>query len=86
MADYRRKIQALAGLRVTTQSSQYSLVKKTETTNTVTPKYSVPSVNPVVHESKTDYTYVLSDLGRIAVLTVLAICAQLVLWYRLGRG
>lgn len=32
-----------------------------------------------------DYSYVLSDLRRISILTVLAICAQVVLWYVLRR-
>lgn len=44
-----------------------------------------PTVNLVYREPVTDYSYVLSDLRRIAILTALAICAQLVLWYKLGK-
>lgn len=50
-----------------------------------TVNYSAPTMNPVYHEPQTDYSYVLSDLRRIVLLTALAICAQLVLWYKLGR-
>ena len=32
--------------------------------------------------SKADYKFVVSDLIRILFLTALAICAQLVLWYK----
>ena len=48
-------------------------------------KTAVLSATSISHESKTDYSYVLSDLSRIAILTALAICAQLVLWYKLGK-
>lgn len=47
-----------------------------------TPKTFTPSAVP---SDRTDYSYVLTDLKRIAILTALAICAQVVLWYYVGR-
>lgn len=40
-------------------------------------------VNTPSQEVSLDYSYVLSDLRRITILSVLAICAQVVLWYGL---
>lgn len=66
LAEYRRKIAAI-----------------TPPTPTVTlPKYQVPKTfAPVTKVVTHDYSYVTSDLVRIGILTALAICAQLVLWY-----
>ena len=61
------------------------------------PEYSFKPnvVSPVVATSRsadkplsvmaTDYTYVKNDLLKTSILTVLAIGAQLVLWYVLNR-
>ena len=40
-------------------------------------------INSASLQAPNDYSYVASDLRRIAILSALAICAQLVLWYRL---
>ena len=70
MAEYRRKLSLVP-------DPQYKLPAQ----ETV-----ILTVNPVSREPTSDYSYVLSDLRRIAILTALAICAQLVLWYKLSRG
>ncbi len=66
LAEYRRKIAAITP----------------PTPTVVLPTYQAgaPPIVPV-RATNHDYSYVLSDLKRIAALTILAICAQLVLWY-----
>lgn len=47
------------------------------------------TVNSVEHKDQehlTGFEYLYSDLKRIVVLTALAFCAQIVLWYILNRG
>jgi len=84
LAEYHRKLQALNMSGVKAQGVEYKLPVEEKPIQKVV-NYPVPTMNPVYHEHQTDYSYVLSDLRRIALLAALAICAQLVLWYRLGR-
>ncbi|MCL4390516.1 MAG: hypothetical protein M1484_00120 [Patescibacteria group bacterium] len=67
MAQYHRKLQ---------QISYKIPEQKTPTVIVAVPSFQSPV------SSHSDYSYVLSDLKRIAILTALAICAQVVLWYR----
>lgn len=92
LAEYHRRLQALSGSGLRVQNSEYTIPEKPQEPATRVINYTIPTAGPALsagrqadHEPQTDYSYVLSDLKRIAFLTVLAICAQLVLWYRLGR-
>lgn len=79
LAEYHRKLQMLS-------VPQYKLPTEPKKTVAKISNYTVPAVSSVHPELQTDYSYVLSDLKRIALLAALAICAQLVLWYRLGSN
>ncbi len=65
LAEYHRKLYSLNGSQFTVRSNFPTK----------------PTVNLVYREPALDYSYVLNDLKRIAILTGLAICAQVVLWY-----
>lgn len=66
LAEYRRKLA--------------TLTPPTPVAPTVT--YQAPKVSVVpVKNGPTDYSYVTADLRRVVILTALAICAQVVLWY-----
>ena len=69
LAEYRRKLQAI-------QTPVYKVPEQ---------RVMAPTVNPVNREPIVDYSYVLFDLRRILLLTALAICAQVVLWYVLRK-
>ncbi len=85
LAEYHRKLQTLQGTENRGQGTEYHLPETSERASPKVVNYSFSTMNSIHREPVTDYSYVLSDLKRIAILTALAICAQLVLWYRLGR-
>jgi len=66
LAEYHRKLELLEPVK-------YNL-----------PGEKVTFTAPVQPEARvvSNYSYIVSDLVRILFLTALAICAQLVLWYR----
>lgn len=68
LAEYRRKLQSL---------NKPSLMPEPP------PKKVSYEVNTPSQQVNLDYSYVLSDLRRITILSALAICAQVVLWYGL---
>lgn len=96
----KTKKQKLVAERHRQQQIQFSLSQSKERitprppiTNPITinhapftlPKVSIPVQNFSSANVSSDYSYVISDLKRILTLTVLAFCAQVVLWYFLGR-
>ena len=82
MAEYHRRIETLNNSELTVHSSLYSLPKKQAE---ITVNTALPAGRQVHREPRTDYSYVPTDIARIMILTVLAICAQLVLWYILRK-
>ncbi len=88
LAQYHRKLKLLETAMPKTVTPRGV---KTEVTLPIgSLKYSLSNLSseiPVAStQSKalttTNYSYVISDLVRILFLTALAICAQLVLWYK----
>lgn len=76
LAQYRRKIQQIETLSPVNTSPTYQLAEKK---HFITPEKS-PQYNLTGN-----HAYVVNDLRRIVILSVLAICAQVVLWYVLRK-
>ena len=84
MAEYHRKLKLLESLpqgqsflgQATTIAAPTNAIKYE------LPKVAVEAPRALSEQSKSNSHYIASDLVRIAILTALAICAQLVLWYR----
>lgn len=82
-ADLRRQEQVKYQFNNTSYSSTGPQTPETTPAKKVF-ALNVPTQN-VTSTGQNNYAYVWSDLTRILVLTVLAICAQGVLWYFLGN-
>ena len=80
IADLRRQLAQRKSSESVVQSSEYKY--KPEIIVPVVPATNseLPTTNYT-----TDYSYVKKDLVKTLVLTGLAICVQVVLWYVLGR-
>ena len=70
LAEYHRKLELLEPVK-------YNLPEKPEKQKEVFRAPIQPQTQTV-----SDSSYIVSDLVRILFLTALAICAQLVLWYK----
>lgn len=85
LADKRRLLAMVSEQTVVPGKVNFSLPQQPKNTFAFKPSVQETSENRQPGQPKETYAYVGADLRKIVVLTIVAICAQLVLWYLLER-
>lgn len=91
LAEYRRKLRLLETFPKAKSLAENSAINTTPVDKPIQYQLTkqevkaAPAPSEALGPIQDNFGYVFSDLKRIFFLTILAICAQLVLWYLLRK-